>query len=278
MFPWRRILIPTDFSTAAEWAFDDAIRMAGSTGAELIILHVRMARSSQPNQLRFPADESVYEYAERHELEKLQQHALRRNSTIRTRLEVRQGVSPGEEIRRVAAELEADLIVTATHARHHVAHLIIGSTTLSVLSSPPAPVLAVRYGVPKRSATRRIVVPVHPGSQPEAMLELVRRMALRDGAEVHLITVCADADRASAERHLAATAARFSGLGTTMLALSGRDVEREVVRYCADQHADLIALVHEAECEAGEIGPVATGIVRDADAPVLLVPKGYVVE
>jgi nucleotide-binding universal stress UspA family protein len=275
MFPWRRILIPTDFSTAAEWAFDDAIRMAGSTGAELIILHIRMARSSKPSELRFPADPSVYEYAERHELEKLQQHAHRRNSTIHTRLEVRQGVSPGDEIRRAAAELEADLIVTATHARHHVAHLIIGSTTLSVLSSPTAPVLAVRYGIPKRAVTRRIVVPVHPGVQPESLLDLVRAMALRDRAEVHLITVCPDADRAAGERHLATTASRFAGLETTMLAISGRDVEREVVRYCDDSGADLVALVQEADVEPGQIGPIAGGIIRHVDAPVLLVPKGY---
>ena len=46
MYPWRRILIPTDFSTASEWAFDDAIRIAGSTSAELLILHIRMTRIS----------------------------------------------------------------------------------------------------------------------------------------------------------------------------------------------------------------------------------------
>ena len=71
MYPWRRILIPTDFSTASEWAFDDAIRLAGATGAELLILHIRMTRTSQPQELRFPADESIYAYAEQQELDAL---------------------------------------------------------------------------------------------------------------------------------------------------------------------------------------------------------------
>src|SRR5260221_4018606 len=75
MFPWRRVLIPTDFSTAARWAFDNAIEVAGSTGAELVILHIRMTRASRPDELRFPADESIYGYAEQYELDMLRERA-----------------------------------------------------------------------------------------------------------------------------------------------------------------------------------------------------------
>ena len=56
---FRRILIPTDFSTASEWVFDDAVRIAGGSGAELVIVHVRMTRTSHPDELRFPADASL---------------------------------------------------------------------------------------------------------------------------------------------------------------------------------------------------------------------------
>ena len=58
MYPWRRILIPTDFSTASEWSFDTAVDMAGSTGAELVILHVRSTWGNQPDKLRFRFSES----------------------------------------------------------------------------------------------------------------------------------------------------------------------------------------------------------------------------
>src|ERR1051325_6662542 len=54
MYPWRRIVVPTDFSTASEWVFDDAVRLAATTDAELVILHIRMTRTSNPSQLRFP--------------------------------------------------------------------------------------------------------------------------------------------------------------------------------------------------------------------------------
>src|SRR5438445_9667498 len=89
MYPWRRILIPTDFSTASEWAFDDAIRIAGSSSAELLILHIRMTRTSQPEQLRFPAGDAVYEYAEQQELQNLRERVRRANAGVPTRLIVR---------------------------------------------------------------------------------------------------------------------------------------------------------------------------------------------
>lgn len=162
MYPWQRVLIPTDFSTAARWAFDNAIEVAGSTGAELVILHIRMTRRSKPGELRFAADESIYGYAEQYELDTLRERARQLNSSVRTRLLVRSAPDPGGEIQRAARDEAADLLVIPTHARHHVAHLIIGSTTMAVLSDPPAPVLAVRYGTKRRRHMRRLVVPVHP--------------------------------------------------------------------------------------------------------------------
>ena len=100
MYPWRRILIPTDFSTAAEWAFDGAVALAGATGAELVILHIRITWPSD-GELRFPADDSIYEYAEEVELEKLRERVRHANASISTRKIVRIASDPGAEICRV---------------------------------------------------------------------------------------------------------------------------------------------------------------------------------
>ena len=219
MYPWRRILIPTDFSTASEWAFDDAIRLAGATGAELLILHIRMTRTSQPQELRFPADESIYAYAEQQELENLRERARRSNANVATRLVVKKAPDPGAEIGRTAIEEAVDLIVISTHARHHVAHLIIGSTTLKVINDPPAPVLAIRYGIRKRQGMQRLVVPVHLGQTSDAAAELAGAIARRQGSEVHLLIVCSDDERKAAEARLSEVAARI-----------GTVVKRAVIR------------------------------------------------
>src|SRR3954454_5299315 len=109
MYPWRRILIPTDFSTASEWVFDDAVRIAGSTGAEIVILHIR-------NEANFPADATVFEYAEQFELSKLRDRVRRANASIPTRLVVKKGDDAGAEILRTVTAESVDLVVMSTHA------------------------------------------------------------------------------------------------------------------------------------------------------------------
>src|SRR6266849_6249212 len=207
MYPWRRILLPTDFSTASEWVFEDAIRIAGASSSELLILHIRLTRSSNADELRFPADPAVYEYAERIELEKLRDRVRRANAHVATRLIVNQAPDSGTEICRTATAEAADLIVIATNARHHVAHLLIGSTTMSVITNPPAPVLAIRYGTKKRQSMRRIVVPVHLRQEEHAALDLAAALAAREGGEIHLLTICDETQRIASDKLLESFAA-----------------------------------------------------------------------
>lgn len=265
MYPWQRVLIPTDFSTAARWAFDNAIEVAGSTGAELVILHIRMTRTSKPGELRFPADESIYGYAEQYELETLRERARQLNSSVRTRLLVRNAPDPGGEIQRAARDEAADLLVIPTHARHHVAHLIIGSTTMAVLSDPPAPVLAVRYGTKRRRHMRRLVVPVHPKQTTTAAADLAAAIAAHESGEVHLVVVCERPDREAARAAIDSAATRLAGAKHQTALLDGDDVEKELIRYAHKADADAI-LVHST------IGDVKRAIIRNAETPVMLVP------
>jgi nucleotide-binding universal stress UspA family protein len=259
---FRRILIPTDFSTASEWVFEDAVRIAGTSGAELIILHVRMTWASHPDELRFPADPSLYEYAEQQELERLRQLVRNANASVSTRLIVRQAPDPGNEICRTATSEGADLIVIATHARHHVAHLFVGSTTTAVISDPPAPVLAIRYGIRKRTAMHRIVVPVHFDQTSRAALDL----AVRIGDEIHLVTVCDDDQQARAGEHLQKIAANVPNATTKVV--SGSDAQREIVRYAAKSDADSIFINARSEPSEGKLD-----IIRHAPVPVMIVPR-----
>ncbi|HET7434603.1 MAG TPA: universal stress protein [Thermoanaerobaculia bacterium] len=260
---FRRILIPTDFSSASEWVFDDAVNIAGSSGAELLIVHVRRTWASSPDQLRFPADSSLYDYVEQQELERLRERVRRANASVTTRLIVRKASDVGEEIGRAAADEKADLIVIATHARHHVAHLLVGSTTMIVIEKPPAPVLAIRYGIRKRESIQRIVVPVHLQQTSHAALEL----AVRAAQELHLIMVCKDDESAKAETHLRELAARFSGPTIKTSVLRGSDIEKEVVRYADKQNADAIFLNAGGQLSEGKLD-----IIRNAPVPVMIVP------
>ena len=265
---FRRILIPTDFSTASEWVFDDAVRIAGSTGAELIILHVRMTWAKHPEELRFPADESLYEYAEKLELERLRDRVRRANASVETRLVVQQAPDAGKEICHTAETERVDLIVIATHARHHVAHLFVGSTTHAVIANPPAAVLAIRYGIRKRVGMRRIVVPVHLQQASQAALDLASDVAARERGEVHLLTVCGDGDRSPAEELLTRLSANVTRAQVRHAIVHGGDAEKEIVRYAEKADADAIFLN-----AAGAPSEKKLDIIRHAPTPVMIVPR-----
>jgi nucleotide-binding universal stress UspA family protein len=219
MYPWRRILVPTDFSTAAKWAFDAAIRAAASTGAEIIILHVRIPRVS--GELTF--DSSVYDYAEQHELDVLRNHAKAVQAHVSTRRIVRVSADPAAAILKCAKEEDADLVVLSTHARHHVAHLLIGSTTLRVLGSCTVPVLAVRYGVKPADAVKRIAVI----GDSDAVQALAGAIGRQEGAEIARV---ADADDINAD--LVVMASECNAIGE--LTKQGAEIVR---------HADAAVLV-----------------------------------
>lgn len=257
---FRRILIPTDFSTASEWVFDDAIRIAGSSNAELVILHVRRTWPSSPDELRFPADASLYEYAEQQELDRLRDRVRRANATLATSLIVRQAPDAGAEICRTALAENVDLIVIATHGRHHVSHLLVGSTTLSVLKDPPAPVLAIRYGIRRRAGMSRVVVPLHLQQTSHRALELASRVA----REVHLVTVCEDEQKTAAEALQREVSATVPNAKTVII--HGKDPAEELIKYCLKNDADAIFLNAAHEPSKRKID-----VVRNSPVPVMLV-------
>ena len=257
---FRRILIPTDFSTAAEWVFADAVRIATLSNAELLILHVRMTWGADPQNLRFPADPALYEYAERQELERLRDRVVRANASLVTRLIVRHAPDPGSEIGRTAKAEGADLIVIATHARHHVAHLLIGSTTMKVLAEPPAPLLAIRYGTHLKSPLSRLVVPVHMRQHGRAALDLATRI----GKEIHLVTICSEAEHSEAAKFQQQIAATIPSATTEIV--RGDDPQKEIIKYAQKIDADAIFVNARGKSE-GKLD-----IIRAAGVPVMIVP------
>ena len=258
MYPWRRILIPTDFSTASEWVFADAIRIAGLAGAEIVILHIR-------NVENFPADSKVYEYAEQFELDKLRDRVRRANAAIPTRLVVKNASDPGGEICRTITEESIDLAIMSTHASHHVAHLLLGSTTRTVITNPPAPVLAIRYGIRKRTSMRRIVVPVHTKQKSHAALDLAVTVAGDEHGEVHLLTVCSDSERARAQELQSSLTGEDVEFKHAIMV--GDEIEKELIKYSERNDVDAVFLNAD-----DSPSPLKIDIIRGVPAPVMIVP------
>ncbi|MBI2205140.1 MAG: universal stress protein [Candidatus Rokubacteria bacterium] len=178
---FARILVPTDFSEGSKKAWSAAQRMAETTGAELILLHVLPAtpldvemlyreqeyfaelRSRQAaHQLGVPrtddaapharvfhgplAGAAVVEFSEagREWAGLLEEWgATARREGLRVRTELRVGV-PYREIVQAANEEHADLVLLATHGRGEIHRLLVGSVADKVIRMAPCPVMTLR--------------------------------------------------------------------------------------------------------------------------------------
>ncbi|MFQ5932786.1 MAG: universal stress protein, partial [Nitrospiraceae bacterium] len=141
----RRVLWATDFSPASEGAWPYAIMLATLFAAEVVLLHV-----VRPADMAGIADAPVpppAHWLERylepleHELERRQQEVEAQG--LRARRKVLVG-APAEVIVEEAGKEQADLIVTGTHGRTGLAHVLVGSVAEAVVRKAPCPVLAVR--------------------------------------------------------------------------------------------------------------------------------------
>lgn len=146
---YKRILIPTDGSTVAEAAVDQAIDIASKYDAEVHALYIadtdaiayslgteQVDRIRQGNfagmtELRKKAEAAtgyVAELAEKEGLDVVEHHA---------------GGQPHDMIADYAEDHDIDLIVMGSHGRAGIRRALLGSVTERTLRSTHCPVLVV---------------------------------------------------------------------------------------------------------------------------------------
>ncbi|WP_254525497.1 universal stress protein [Natrinema caseinilyticum] len=139
VYPFRRILVPTDGSDQASAAVDLGIETAAETGATLDLLSV-------VSVTRYGTDAKTDQLIDH--LEKNARSALETAAAdAADDVDVRTAVSVGTVHREISAYAErkdVDLLVMGTHGRSDVERELLGSVTERVLRTAPVPVLTVR--------------------------------------------------------------------------------------------------------------------------------------
>ncbi len=145
--PIRKILVPTDFSTYAELAVEEALEVAEAFSASITLFHAY--------ELPLPMSDGAYAFATAEALREIEGSAqtslaaakadlLRRwpgqSDAIGTTLALG---SPASRIVEEAQTGGYDLIVMGTHGRTGLRHLLIGSVAERVVRTSSVPVLTV---------------------------------------------------------------------------------------------------------------------------------------
>jgi nucleotide-binding universal stress UspA family protein len=140
-----RIIVPTDFSSCAEEAWRLAQRLAGMSGAELVLTHVLTeAPLFREGPFVMPKVREVFEAARSFADAALEEWAAKaRAEGLSARVALRSGVAY-QEIVALASDERADLIVIGTHGRGGINRALLGSVADRVIRLAACPVLTVR--------------------------------------------------------------------------------------------------------------------------------------
>jgi nucleotide-binding universal stress UspA family protein len=142
----RRILHPTDFSTASAAAFAKAIETAKAGRGELLLVHVMNPVMPVPGDGYISPkvyDEIAASTKAWGQKQLAKRLAKAKAAGVRAKGFLLEGV-PHEQIVRIAKSRRADLVVMGTHGRSGLAKLFLGSVAGRVVAAAPCPVLTVR--------------------------------------------------------------------------------------------------------------------------------------
>ena len=139
----KKILVPTDFSEASNSAYRYALRFGQQFDAQLHVVHVSESILS-PQLAGLPPMPTFSEEQRTFAEDRLRVWAKSMTTLgVQTETMLRIGLA-AHEIVEAAKELDADLIIIATHGYTGWKHFCIGSTAERVVRAAPCPVLVVR--------------------------------------------------------------------------------------------------------------------------------------
>lgn len=299
-----RILVPLDGSPAAERAIPFAQAML-APGDEIVLLRVIPEPDPVLTELLWaidsPQDEAEAATA-RDDLKRVKSQRI--DPDVQSTIEVTVG-DPAEQILHVIDQMDIRSVVMTTHGRGAIDRVIFGSVADRIARTSPVPVLLVRPELtetgPATAVLHRLVVPLDGSPWAEAALPRTMELAQQLMIPVHLVKVINSAmvlaslsgggmfpvappqdiyeqlimdleGTASAYLNSVATRLQERGIKATWAVLDGSPYT-EIANTL--QAGDLLVMTSHGRGGVMRwlLGSVAEKLVREAPAPVLLVPS-----
>jgi len=275
----KNILCPVDFSPLSALGLRYAGVLAQCGNAQLSVAYANtFAPPPYFTESKLRALEEQYRESF-HEAEA----ALRRfvDANVQGELARRAGLFveeglPVDVIRRIAAQIRADLIVMGTHGRTGVNRWMLGSVAERVLRESAIPVLTVRgdTSAPAESP-KKILCPVNDTPAAQQAIVVASQIGRCFDSSVTAVHVHerGDANRIEDLCAWIPPEAR-SHCAVTEMVREG-DAETEIIGLAKALGADLlvIGVEHRRFFDATVLGSTAARVVRHAPCPVMTVPR-----
>lgn len=276
----RRILVPTDFSDQARYAFEVAVAIARQTGAAIKLLHVVEMPYSYTSfnvtgeVLSADGMEQVY-------IMKLLENTKHRMAELERAVE-HQGVEVVQEvdvdrvnrkIRRVIREDQVDLVVMGSKGASGMDEFLIGSNTEKVVRTAECPVLTVKGRVADLTIDNIVLASDFKREIGSAM-EKFKYFQQVFGAKLHLVYINTPGafESSSNLRQRMQNAAERYGLQNYTVNVYNDTIEEDGILHFADEiGADLVMMATHGRTGLSHLlsGSIAEDLVNHSNVPVL---------
>jgi nucleotide-binding universal stress UspA family protein len=147
MFNAKRILVPMDFSDEAMLALNWAVLLAKQNLG--VTLYPTYVASAIPDPVALDVGRGAYKTATKdwmQEKMKVLEKGLPKDVSCKS---LYASGNPAEEIVKFCAQKKIDLVITTTHGRKGISHLLHGSVAEQIVRTAPCPVLVLHLNQTK---------------------------------------------------------------------------------------------------------------------------------
>jgi len=140
----KNILLPVDLGEGCDAALEYAVEIARAFGARLHLLHVVGMPAMGVPEMGVAYSSTMIDGMMTDDLHALERMIERHRGACPIDAPLIKSGDARDAINETAKELGIDLIVMATHQRHGISRVLLGSVTESVVRTAPCPVLTVK--------------------------------------------------------------------------------------------------------------------------------------
>lgn len=275
----KKILVPTDFSKAADYALEAAASIAKKAKAKLILMHVVEGASrstfSVRGEMSFGSPEERFFTLKMIEKSRAEIDA-RINDPMYEDIDIHYEIQVGNPyngIKNIISEQEVDLVVMGTAGADSIEEVLVGSTTEKVVRYAKSPVLTIH----KKPSTLNFKNIVLATSLKKEELDFMKTLCAIQNlydSTVHLVRINTpnNFERDSDTIQSLKDFAKLANLKNFTVNVFNDVTEEEGIIYFSEHiKADLIAMATHGRTGFAHLlsGSIAEDVVSHANRPVL---------
>ena len=245
----KSILFPTDFSEAANAAFNYALKFADIFEAEIIVMHIYSLPIVETPILP-EATKEVFDVVEhnkeerfKEEIKKLQKIAEKRKPEgVKLRTILLNG-DLAYNVNKVCNEENVDLIVMGTTGASGVKEIFLGSNTATVVANAKVTVLGVPVAAEFHHQIKNIVFTTQYKDEDNKAFEELLEIARKIGAKVSCLHIENDDDPSDIEEKINEWKMLYKNENVDFFNIAGDHIEQTILDFIENQHVDMVAML-----------------------------------